>query len=193
MKIAFTGAGGTGKTTLAEYAAKKWGVPFLTNVAREVMKEMGVENETAQNNMSPEALLELQYSIFRALKKRRESEPKFITDRLILDNYVYALRRCGHAMGEDVRQEWEKAAIEDLYRMDLVFYCPAGLFPLKADGMRQADVAHQYLIDSALYGLLCKHAFDRQCGHVYVINMADPQRRRAYVDALVSVVMAQES
>jgi len=193
MKIAFTGAGGTGKTTLAEQVSKKWGVPFLTNVAREVMKQKGIENETAQNDMTPEALLDLQYVIFLALKERRASEPAFVTDRLLLDNYVYALRRCGRAMGEDLRQEWEQAAIEDLYRMDLVFYCPAGLFPLKADGMRQADVAHQYLVDSSIYGLLCKHAFDRQCGHVYVVNMADPQRRQAYVDALISEVSVQES
>ena len=193
MKVAFTGAGGTGKTTLATYAAKKWELPFLTNVAREVMQSRGIENESAQNAMSPEALLDLQYAIFLALKERRSSEPAYVTDRLLLDNYVYALRRCGPAMDETLRKAWEDAAIADLYQMDLVFYTPAGLFPLKADGMRQADVAHQYLTDSAIYGLLCKHAFDRQCGHVYVVNMADPERRQAYVDALISEVLVQES
>jgi len=193
MKVAFTGAGGTGKTTLATYAAKKWELPFLTNVAREVMQSRGIENESAQNAMSHEALLDLQYAIFLALKERRSSEPAYVTDRLLLDNYVYALRRCGSSMNETLRKAWEDAAIADLYQMDLVFYTPAGLFPLKADGMRQADVAHQYLIDSAIYGLLCKHAFDRQCGHVYVVNMADPERRQAYVDALISEVLVQES
>jgi nicotinamide riboside kinase len=192
MKIAFTGAGGTGKTTLATYASEKWGLPFLTNVAREVMRQKGIESETSQNDMTPEALLDLQYAIFQALKARRESEPVFVTDRLLLDNYVYALRRCGAALTEEVRKTWEQAAVEDLYRMDLVFYTPAGLFPLKGDGMRQTDVAHQHLIDSSIYGLLCKHAFDRQCGHVYVVNMSDPERRHAYINALISEVSAQE-
>ena len=192
MKIAFTGAGGTGKTTLAQQVSKTWGLPYLTNTAREIMKARGIENETAQNNMSPEALLDLQYAIFLGLQERRETETSYVTDRLLLDNYVCALRRCGHAMSEERRAAWEKASIEDLYKMDLVFYTPAGLFPLQADGMRQADVAHQYLIDSAIYGLLCKHAFDRQCGHVYVVNMADPERRTSYVNALVSEIRSQE-
>lgn len=193
MKIAFTGAGGTGKTTLAKEVSATWGLPFITNVARQVMAETGIENEESQNSMSAESLLELQCKIFLALRSRRASEPAFVTDRLLLDNYVYALRRCGASMSDELRQTWETAAIEDLYKMDLVFYCPAGLFPLKADGVRQTDVAHQYLIDSAIYGLLCKHAFDRQCGHVYVVNMADKERRKSYVAALVSEIKAQEA
>ncbi len=193
MKIAFTGAGGTGKTTLAKHVSATWGVPFLTNVAREVMKARGIENETAQNAMSNHELLDLQYAIFLALQERRESQEAFVTDRLLLDNYVYALRRCGAAMSEERRAAWEKAAIEDLYKMDLVFYTPAGLFPLTEDGMRQTDVAHQYLIDSSIYGLLCKHAFDRMASHVYVVNMADAARRRAYVNALISEVSIKEA
>lgn len=192
MRVSFTGAGGTGKTTLAKQVSERWGIPYITNVARRVMEEKGIANETAQNAMSPDALLDLQYAIFNAFKEIRESTAAYVCDRLMLDNYVYALRRCGPAMTEELRKAWEQAAIEDLYRQDLVFYTPAGLFPLVADGVRQVEVSHQYLIDSALYGLLCKHAFDRQCTHVYVVNMADRQRRQSYVDALVSEIIAQE-
>lgn len=192
MKVAFTGAGGTGKTTLAQYAADTWGLTYLTNTARNVMKAKGIANEAAQKDMTDAALLDLQFEIFQSFKELRATEPVFVSDRLLLDNYVYALRRCGAAMSEQLRHEWEQAAIEDIYKMDLVFYCPAGLFPLKADGVRQVEVAHQYLIDSAIYGLLCKHAFDRQCGHVYIVNMADLERRKSYVNALISEIMAQE-
>jgi nicotinamide riboside kinase len=192
MRIAFTGAGGTGKTTLAKQVSESWGLKYLTNTARNVMKERGIANEAAQSLMSDEALLDLQWAIFSSFKNLRETENAFVSDRLILDNYVYALRRCGSAMSAETRQEWEQAAIEDIYKMDLVFYCPAGMFPLVGDGVRQVEVAHQYLIDSAIYGLLCKHAFDRMSGHVYIVNMADPERRIAYVNALVSEIAAQE-
>lgn len=193
MKVAFTGAGGTGKTTLATHIHKQWGLPLLSSVARGIMKARGIENEDQQNRMTTDELLVLQTEIFMTLKEQRSSESSFVTDRLLLDNYVYGLRRSGASMTEEIRREWETAVIQDLFKMDLVFYCPAGLFPLKADGVRQMDVAHQYLIDSAIYGLLCKHAFDLQCGHVYVINMADPGRRQKYVDALCSEVISQEA
>lgn len=192
MKIAFTGAGGTGKTTLATYISEKWGVPYVGSVARAVAKQLGVESEAQQNSMTPEALLHFQQSVYYTRKSGLLEVPAFVTDRLALDNYVYGLRRCGAALTDEVRTEWEKGAIEDLYAMDLVFYCPMGLFATANDGMRQTDVAHQYLIDSAIYGLLCKHAFDRQSGHVYVVNMADLERRKKYVDALCSEVIAQE-
>lgn len=192
MKIAFTGAGGTGKTTLATYVSEKWGVPYIGSVARAVAKQLGVESEAQQNSMTPEALLHFQQSVCYARRSSVLDVPAFVTDRLALDNYVYGLRRCGAALTDEVRIEWEDGAITDLYKMDLVFYCPMGLFATKADGMRQTDVAHQYLIDAAIYGLLCKYAFDKQCGHVYIINMADLDRRKKYVDALCSEIIAQE-
>lgn len=192
MKIALTGAGGTGKTTLATHIAEKWKIPYVGSVSRHVFKDLGILNEDAQKAMDDTALLALQHAIY---KKRNESVTEhqaFVTDRLGLDNYVYALRRCGKAMTEDVRQEWETAMVKDLYRFDLVFYCPTGLFKTADDGVRVTDISHQHLIDTAIYGLLCKHAFDRMAGHVYVVNMADLDRRKRYVDSLCSDVKALE-
>jgi nicotinamide riboside kinase len=188
MKIAFTGAGGTGKTTLATYVAEKWGIPYVGSVAREVMKDMGVESETAQNEMSEAALFELQHAIYLRRKAKLEEYPHFVTDRLALDNYVYGLRRCGRALTEDARKEWYEGVEADLYSFDLVFYTPTGLFASVDDGIRQTDVAHNTLVDSAIYGLLCKLAFDRMACHVYVLQMADLKRRKDFIDRLAAEV-----
>lgn len=188
MKIAFTGAGGTGKTTLAQHVAETWGIPFVGSVAREVAADMGITNETQQNEMSEQALFEYQHAIYLRRQRRISEFPHYVTDRLALDNYVYALRRCGKALTEEVRRDWQDGIEADLYNTDLVFYCPAGLFTLVDDGMRQTDVAHAHLIDNAIYGLLCKVAFDRMAGHVYVLNMADLIRRKNYVDRLCETV-----
>jgi hypothetical protein len=92
-----------------------------------------------------------------------------------------------------MRDIWECGAIEDLYAQDLVFHTPVGLFQPVADGVRVTDLSHQYLMDAAMYGFLCKHAFDRQAGHVYVINMSSLERRQQYVNTLISEVYSLES
>ncbi len=192
MKIAFTGAGGTGKTTLAKYIAEKWGIPYIGSVSREVMREMNIESEMAQEKMNDGMLLELQRRIYERRKSKLVSLDSYVTDRCALDNYVYGLRRCGSALTEEVRAEWEKGAIDDLYAQDLVFHTPIGLFETVADGVRVTDLSHQFLMDSAMYGFLCKHAFDKMAGHVYIVNMADLDRRKRYVDHLISEVYALE-
>jgi nicotinamide riboside kinase len=187
MKVAFTGAGGTGKTTMASWLAEQYNIPYVGSVGREAFKQMGIESEAAQETMSEQKLLELQWLIFKLLQAKRTQYPHFVTDRLIIDNYVYGLRRCGGIVPEEMRKEWEETAVKDLYSFDLVFYCPVGLFPIENDGMRVAAQGYQHLIDSAIYGLLCKHAFDRMAGHVYVLNMTD-QRRKDWVKRLCDSV-----
>lgn len=193
MKIALTGAGGTGKTTLAKYISEKWGVPYVGSVSREVFAELGIKDEAAQAKMTETDLLTLQWAIYERRKQKLEKMPAFVTDRLALDNYVYALRRCGKALDENTRRQWEAGVVEDLYAADLVLYCPAGLFTTADDGMRQTDVAHQHLIDSAIYGMLCKHAFDKMAAHVYIVNMAELERRKKYIDAFVSELSVLET
>lgn len=188
MKIAFTGAGGTGKTTLAKYIAEKWGVPYVGSVSREVMTELGIESEMDQEKLSDDELLFLQQAIYERRKTKLASLDSYVTDRCALDNYIYGLRRCGSALTERVRDLWEKGAVADLYAQDLVFHTPIGLFETVADGVRVTDVSHQHLMDAAMYGFLCKHGFDRMAGHLYVVNMADLERRKRYVDALISEV-----
>ena len=188
MKVAFTGAGGTGKTTLAKYIAEKWGIPYVGSVSREVMREMGIESEAAQESMGDHELLALQQGIYERRKAKLASLDSYVTDRCALDNYIYGLRRCGSALTEEIRAEWEKGAGADLYAQDLVFHTPIGLFETEDDGVRVTDLSHQHLMDSAMYGFLCKHAFDRCSAHVYVLNMAALDRRKKFVDSLISEV-----
>lgn len=188
MKIAFTGAGGTGKTTLATYLAEKWGVPYCGSVSREVMREMGVESEMAQDRMTDSDLLALQYAIFKRRQEKLASLDSYVTDRCALDNYIYGLRRCGAALTDAIRKEWEEGAVKDLYTHDLVFYAPIGMFPTAHDGTRVTDISHQHLMDVAMYGFLAKHAWDKCAAHVYILNMADLDRRKSFINSLISEI-----
>jgi hypothetical protein len=172
---------------MAMWLAEQYGIPYVGSVGREAFKQMGIENEAAQENMSEQQLLALQWLIFQLLQEKRSQHKHYVTDRLLFDNYVYGMRRCGNIVTEEQRKDWEDRSVEDLWSFDLVFYCPTGLFKTEADGMRVAAPGYQSLIDSAIYGLLCKHAFDRMAGHVYVLNMVD-QRRKDWVKRLCDSV-----
>lgn len=186
MKIALTGAGGTGKTTLAKYISEKWGIPYLGSVGRQVMAEMGIEGEPAQEAMSKQDLLALQHRIFERLRDTRKGAKSYVTDRCIIDSYVYGLHHCGTVIPPDVLKEWEETAIADLYAHDLVLYAPTGLFAVEADGGRIAAQGHQTLLDAALYGILCKHGFDRNSSHIYILQMSNLDRRKHFCDSLIS-------
>jgi nicotinamide riboside kinase len=192
MKVALTGAQGTGKTTMAKYIAEKWGIPYIGSVARETMKAMGYTSEYDFNHLSEGALLEFQQALITNRRAKLKGLASYVTDRLELDQYVYSLRRCGAALTEAQRSQWEDEAVQELYAMDLVLHTPAGLFPVEEDGIRQADVAHQFLLDAAIYGLLCKHVFDVSATHVYILSMGSLERRQSFVDALCSEIKAME-
>ncbi len=192
MKIAFTGAGGTGKTTMAKYLAEKWRVPYVGSVSREVMQSLGVESEAAQEAMTGEQLLTLQLAIYARRKEVLAQHTTYVTDRCALDNYIYALRRCGSTLTEAQRAIWEQGAVEDLYAHDLVFYAPIGLFPTAHDGVRVTEISHQFLMDAAMYGFLCRHGWDKMAGHLYVLCMPELERRKKYCDALASEVSSLE-
>lgn len=190
MKIAFTGAGGTGKTTLAKYLADKWSIPYVGSVSREVMAEMRVESEMAQESMTVGMLYELQTAIMQRRRDKLAGLKDYVTDRCALDNYIYALRRCGPALTGDAIKEWEDLAVKDLLAQDLVFYAPTGMFKTEHDGIRVTEIAHQELMDVAMYGFLCKHGLDRCSENIHILSMGDLDRRKIFCDSLVSEIFA---
>jgi len=63
MKIAFAGASGTGKTTLAKYLSEKLDLPFNPVGARSVAKKMGFDNPYDVDRASVEAYNNYIYDI----------------------------------------------------------------------------------------------------------------------------------
>lgn len=153
MRIGFTGAGATGKTTTAKALASREGLTFLPSVAREVFEAFDVR-EADQHRMTPEECWVIQQEIFKRYSERISSHSAFVSDRTPIDHLCYALYRCAPATSEEAYIELEGQAKAQLAKFDLIVYAPLGAIAPREDDFRQQGSAYRSLIDAAILGFL---------------------------------------
>ena len=145
-RIAIVGSFSTGKTTLAEEAAPKLGLPLLPEVAREIV-ELGFK-------LDKDATPETEALIFLRQYNNELSTEEFVGDRSLIDVMAYA----GWVLdNQERRKEWAlwdtcldiaKHHLRSQYSH--VFYLPVE-FDIVPDGLRpldpefQADIARRML------------------------------------------------
>ena len=88
-RIYFTGADGSGKTTLVDYTARKYGLPMLNEIARNVLADgRRTFNEIRAEGSSASAF---QKAVFeRQFREEAKLEAPYVSDRSI-DNLAYAV------------------------------------------------------------------------------------------------------
>jgi nicotinamide riboside kinase len=91
MKVYFIGSHSTGKTTMARYVSKKYGLPLLNEISRTVMAEMEIPMEALRADM--ETVDTYQKNIFKRQIDAEEGRDDFVSDRSFC-NLAYA---CNHA------------------------------------------------------------------------------------------------
>lgn len=160
MKIAFCGAGGTGKTKalqalvarpeFAEY-------PVLKSASRTVFEDTGMTEEK-EKAMTAAELWAFQFQIFR-LKQARDTEfPDFVADRTVLDHYAYCLVQAGGAMPDEDTLTME-TTVKGLLLTNYthIFYFPVAMnWKPEPDGVRDDRLSYRMLIDSIITGYLAK-------------------------------------
>src|SRR5919109_4068980 len=156
-RIAIIGSFSTGKTTLAEEAAPKLGLPLLPEVAREVV-ELGFK-------LDKDATVETETLIFLRQYHNEMTHPEFIGDRSLVDVMAYAdwvlehqERRKEFALWEtclDIAQHHLRSQYTD------VFYLPIE-FDIVPDGLRPMDPEFQADIDARIVKLLDGHAIEHR-------------------------------
>jgi len=88
-RIYFTGADGSGKTTLVDYVARKYGLPMLNEIARNVLADgRHTFNEIRSQGSSASAF---QKAVFeRQFQEEAKLKASYVSDRSI-DNLAYAV------------------------------------------------------------------------------------------------------
>lgn len=151
IRLALSGASGTGKTTLACAVADHYVLPICPVGSRGVARSMGFENPYDVDSAGKRA--EFQRRLIMEKADWESRFDSFVTDRTVLDNLAYAMLHCVEAIDDGLLAIVRQAA----QRYTHVAYCPVDVFCNTAgDPARVSDMAYQYVYDAAVYGLLTK-------------------------------------
>ena len=121
MRIGFTGAHRTGKSTLAEFVHKVWGVPWVQSPASQIVKEfgfdMGRDNRLSFSTrpLPNKTGAEMQQEIYDTLIKRLEQATEFegyVSDRTPIDVAAYMMADATAYAGDPEDREFTVGLME---------------------------------------------------------------------------------
>ncbi len=146
IRLAFAGASGTGKTTLATYAAELLGLPMNPIGARSVAAAMGFASPYDVNRAGKRA--EFQRRLLDEKLVWEREYDAFVTDRTTLDNLAYQALHDVHSIDTAVLDQASAGA----RRYTHVVHCK-DVFP-NEDPTRVSEPAYHIVYDALLSGLL---------------------------------------
>jgi predicted ATPase len=187
LRIAFTGASGTGKTTLAERVSAKFDVPINPVGSRSVAKLMGFDNPYDVDKAGKRG--EFQHRLVEAKREWEDTHESFVTDRTTLDNLAYTVLHDVYCINKELVQK----VAEGLKRYTHVVFCPLEAFIRIGDdphrvggGKYQADSTYHELYELVLDGLLAKYTRFLSPGvTVLTLREADLEARCQAVERFV--------
>lgn len=152
LRVAFCGASGTGKTTLASFIAEEWGLPINPVGSRSVAKTMGFDSPYDVDKAGKRA--DFQRRLATEKVAWEAGHESFVSDRTTLDNLAYTVLH-------DVRSidaELVEVITAGLQRYTHIIYCPVDVFCNPGDdAARVKDLTYHKLFDAALVGLLMRN------------------------------------
>lgn len=158
MRIGFTGAGSTGKTTTLNHLVEHHlsDIPVLPSSNRSVYKKWNL-TEVDQENMTFQQKLELQEDIYEARFESEEAykESGFISDRTVLDNFCYQQIRCYDAMNQEMLDRKRDEIKVNMMKYDLICYFPVTFRP-SDDEIRYGNPVFQNMMDNFVFAELHK-------------------------------------
>lgn len=151
-RIAFTGASGTGKTTMATWLSQLLGIPFNPVGSRSVSKAMGFDSPYDVDKAGRRA--EFQRRLVSEKRAWEIQNNEFVTDRTTLDNLAYTVF---HDIGTIDAALYDQV-IGGMERYTHVIYCPVHVFCNPAgDPSRVLDMTYHQLYDTMIEALVQRH------------------------------------
>ncbi len=179
MRCYFIGAHSTGKTTMANYVAKKYGIPMLTEVARSILAERELSMDTLRHDL--ETVDSFQRDIFFRQVKAEEGKDSFVSDRSF-DNLAYAAQHA-RILRSVLETPEAVAYVDGLRREDVViFFVRPVRSTMREDGVREEVVWDEL---NRIDGMV-KFMLEMWGLRYYQISTGSMQERARFVDAVIS-------
>lgn len=149
MRLAFMGASGTGKSTLAQAIATEMAVPVCPVGSRSVAAEMGLASPYEVDAL--DRRMEFQLELLRLKLLWELKHGAFVTDRTPLDNLAYTQMHAAHSVDESF-----KGRVYNAMRVYThVVFCPISSWHDTAgDPQRVADLAYHQSFEDKLVALM---------------------------------------
>lgn len=149
IRIAFCGASGTGKSTLAEYVSQKYHLTMNPVGSRSVARAMGFESPYDVDKAGKRG--EFQRRLLHEKVEWEDGHENFVTDRTTVDNLVYALLHDVHSITEEDLVYYKRG----VRRYTHVIHCPTRAFCKPGDDpVRVTDMTYHHLYDLILSGII---------------------------------------
>jgi len=153
MRIAFMGASGTGKTTLAKYLSVEYSLELNPVGSRSVANSMGFDSPYDVDKVGKRA--EFQRRLAKDKFEWEATHDEFVSDRTTFDNLAYTIL---HGI-EDVDAAAFDLALRGMRRYTHIFYCSEEEFINVAnDPHRKKEGAYHRAYDIVIQGLMKKYA-----------------------------------
>ncbi len=162
LRIIFSGAQSTGKTTIATRLAEELQLPLITEGAREIIKRRRDRKEEfpgchTQNRLNtPWETLETQKEIYKHIRDQydmSEAQNGFVADRCMIDVLAYSyLGLSDLEEAEDFIEIIKNQVFSQSNFFDAIFISPPCL-PPEEDGLRNTNKYKQEMINHLVSGI----------------------------------------
>lgn len=134
MRVYFVGAHSTGKTTMARYVSRHYGLPLLNEVSRVVLAEMELSIDKLRANL--DIVDNSQREIFLRQVSEESAKKDFVSDRSF-DNLAYAAEYSS-IFSDLIRTDEFKKYVATLSKEDaFIFFIRPNKMTMVNDGVRE--------------------------------------------------------